>query len=48
MSVRVVEKDLNELKMLLNRRYNGRKIFLNSMSWVVRNAMKRRIRELRS
>ena len=46
MSVRVVEKDLDELKTLMNKRYKGRKIFLNSVSWVVRNAIKRRIREL--
>ena len=55
MSVRVVEKDLNELKALLNRKYGGskdrkyggRKMFMNSVSWVVRSAMRRRIRELK-
>ena len=46
LSVRVVEDDLNELKRLLNVRYGYKKIFLNSVSYVVRKAIKRKIREL--
>ena len=46
LTVRVVEDDLNELKRLLNVRYGYKKIFLNSVSYVVRKAIKRKIREL--
>ena len=46
LTVRVVEDDLNELKRLLNMRYDYKKIFLNSVSYVVRKAIKRKIREL--
>ena len=46
LTVRVVEDDLNELKRLLNKRYGYKKIFLNSVSYVVRKAIKRKIREL--
>ena len=46
LTVRVVEEDLNELKRLLNVRYGYKKIFLNSVSYVVRKAIKRKIREL--
>ena len=46
LSVRVVIDDLNELKRLLNVRYGYKKIFLNSVSYVVRKAIKRKIREL--
>ena len=47
LTVRVVEDDLNELKRLLNVRYGYKKIFLNSVSYVVRKAIKRKIRELK-
>ena len=46
LTVRVVEDDLNELKRLLNVRYGYRKFFLNSVSYVVRKAIKRKIKEL--
>ena len=46
LTVRVVEDDLNELKKLLNVRYGYKKIFLNSVSYVVRKAIKRKIREV--
>ena len=46
LTVRVVEDDLNELKRLLNVRYGYKKIFLNSVSYVVRKAIKRKIKEL--
>ena len=46
LSVRVVDKELKELKRLLNKRYGYKKIFLNSVSYVVRKAIKRKIREL--
>ena len=46
LTVRVVEDDLNELKRLLNVRYGYKKIFLNSVSYIVRKAIKRKIREL--
>ena len=46
LTVRVVEEDLNELKRLLNVRYGYKKIFFNSVSYVVRKAIKRKIREL--
>ena len=45
-TVRVVEDDLNELKRLLNVRYSYKKVFLNSVSYVVRKAIKRKIKEL--
>ena len=37
LSVRVVNEELKELKRLLNKRYGYKKIFLNSVSYVVRN-----------
>ena len=46
LTVRVVEDDLNELKRLLNVRYGFKKIFLNSVSYVIRKAIKRKIKEL--
>ena len=47
LSVRVVDKELKELKRLLNKRYGYKKIFfLNSVSYVVRKAIKKKIREL--
>ena len=46
LTVRVVEDDLNELKRLLNVRYSYKKVFLNSVSYVVRKAIKRKIKEL--
>ena len=46
LTVRVVEDDLNELKRLLNVRYGYKKIFLNSVSYVIRKAIKRKIKEL--
>ena len=46
LSVRVVDEELNELKRLLNKGYGYKKIFLNSVSYVVRKAIKRKIREL--
>ena len=46
LSVRVVDEELKELKRLLNMRYGYKKIFLNSVSYVVRKAIKRKIREL--
>ena len=43
-----VESDLiYELEKLLNMRYGGRKIPLNSISFVLRNAIKKKIRELK-
>ena len=47
LTVRVVEDDLNELKRLLNMRYGYKKIFLNSVSYVVRKAIKKKIRDLK-
>ena len=47
LTVRVVEEDLNELKRLLNVRYGYKKIFLNSVGFVVRKAIKRKIREVK-
>ena len=46
LSVRVVDEELKELKRLLNKRYGYKKIFLNSVSYVVRKAIKRKIREI--
>ena len=46
LTVRVVEDDLNELKRLLNVRYGFKKIFLNSVSYVIRKDIKRKIKEL--
>ena len=46
LTVRVVKDDLNELKRLLNVRYGFKKIFLNSVSYVIRKAIKRKIKEL--
>jgi len=46
LSVRVDDEELKELKRLLNKRYGYKKIFLNSVSYVVRKAIKRKIREL--
>ena len=47
LSVRVVDEELKELKRLLNMRYGYKKIFLNSVSYVVRKAIKRKIRDLK-
>lgn len=46
-SARIEASLLDELEVLLNRRYGGRKLPMNSISFVIRNAIKAKARELR-
>jgi len=47
-SARVEASLLDELEVLLNRRYGGKKVPMNSVSFVIRTAIKRKIRELQN
>ena len=46
-SARVNTSEVEELERLLNQRYGGRKLPMNSISFVIRNAIKAKARELR-
>ena len=45
-SARVEEPLLEKLRLLLNKRYNFRKVPMNSLSYVIRRAILLKIREL--
>ena len=45
-SARVEEPLLEKLRFLLNKRYNFRKVPMNSLSYVIRRAILLKIREL--
>ena len=47
-SARVEEPLLEKLRLLLNKRYNFRKVPMNSLSYVIRRAIMLKIRELDS
>ncbi len=45
-SARVEEQLLEKLRLLLNKRYNFRKVPMNSLSYVIRRALLLKIKEL--
>lgn len=46
-SARVDISEVEELECLLNQRYGGRKLPMNSISFVIRSAIKAKARELK-
>ena len=46
-SFRIEANILNELERLLKRRYGARKVPMNSVSFILRTALKKKVRELK-
>ena len=46
-STRIESSLIDELELLLQKRYQGRNVPMNSISFVVRTAIKKKIRELK-
>lgn len=47
-SARIEKELILELERLLQRRYGNKKVPMNSLSFIIRTAIRRRIRELNS